>query len=685
MAKGMYFKLAKGNLLRNKRMYLPFFIATVLISGMFFIIFNLVFSESISNMSYGGTTRFMLLIGLVVMSLFTVGYMLYINSFLIKRRKNEFGLYGILGLEKRHVVRIIRTEGRILNYSALLGGLISGIVFGRLIFMLLMALMDVAKGSVYSLSPWAFAATIFMFLVIFWCMSIYNAAQVRLANPITLMSGEGKAEKPVRGVIPTAIAGFIIMAGGYAMAILSRQPAVALGLFWPAVILVIIGTWLLFIGGTAFVLRCLKRNKRFYYKPRNFIAVSGLIYRLKQNAAGLANICILSTMVLVTMACCTALFFGGDSVVKRQNPNDIQVVMTFDEPLFACPNQEAVIQAVEDRAKETSVVIEQMYTYRSLHEHMLIYDNGDFGFRSADGRLQSGMDELRNRLYAVRILPAADYQALTGDRVELGQNETLILCCDDIGARTSFTANGSEYAVLGTVTDSLFTTGKNSDFAKTIFFVVRDEEAAYRLKADINPHVPEQGEYVTAEEYMVFAFVINAGGDSQDLLTFSEELPRKMYLAMDYPDTETSGYNSASIFQSAEDSNSTYGGLMFLGAFFTILFIINTVLIIYFKQVSEGFDDRERFHIMQQVGMSDSEVKHTINRQVLIVFFLPLVTALVHIAAASNMLIKMLMAFQLYDVSVTMSCIGITALLFTLVYIVVYRLTAKTYYKIVKW
>ena len=288
LAKCFYLRLAASNLKRNRRLYVPYLIASVIMSAMYFIITNLVASKSIANLSNGMTTQTILAVGLAVMSLFTVGYMLYINSFLIKRRKKEFGLYGVLGLEKRHVGRVIFWENLMLSATSLVLGIATGCVFGRLIFRLLMLVLDTAQGSAYALAPQAFFSTAGMFAILFLLTTLYNLFQVRLSSPINLLKGEKRGEKKLRGVLPLSILGLLLLGLAYGASIVVADPVFVFLLFWPAVILVILATWLLFTAGSAVVLRGLQKKKRFYYQPQNFIAVSGLLHRMRQNAAGLA-------------------------------------------------------------------------------------------------------------------------------------------------------------------------------------------------------------------------------------------------------------------------------------------------------------------------------------------------------------------------------------------------------------
>lgn len=678
LAKGFYFKLASANLVRNRRMYVPYLIATVIMSAMYFIILNLVFSQSISNMSYGPVMQSMLSFGLVVMSVFVIGYMLYINSFLIKRRKKEFGLYGVLGLEKRHVARVIAWENILLNLPALALGILAGCLFGKLVLMLLLYVLRTAPDSTYELTGGAFITTILIFFAIFVLTTLYNLFQVRLANPVDLLQGEKKGEKKMRGMVPMTILGLLLLGTAYYVAITAESPTVSIALFWPAVIAVIIATWLLFTSGSVFVLNLLRKNKRFYYKPRNFIAVSSLIHRMKQNAAGLANICILSTMVMVTVSACCALFFGQEGILRKEYPDDLKLTYYGDTVAIREQAVDALMDRARSLAEEQNVEIDSLFSFESAGD-MIIVQDGRMYFRDQNDQFPAGLDvENMEYYYTLNYISLADYNAATGSTESLAADEILLLTEADIGRP----ANLFDFRVQAVLGGSPFTMGPNGPYDSVIYAVVPDMEAALRLMQAVNPaHVEAETD---VDRYFIRSMVLNISGEEADCLLYANQLYQS-FNEINSQMADAAGYSYWNIFEARNDYYGLYGGLLFLGAFFTILFLTNTVLIIYFKQVSEGMDDRERFEILQKVGMDDREVKKTINRQILIVFFLPLVTALVHIAAATNMITRMLQVFQLYNTGLTFFCILITCLVFSLVYVLVYRFTARTYYKLVKW
>jgi len=673
LANGLYYRLAKRNLARNRLMYLPYFIATALISSMFFIIFSVVFSKSVSNMSFGDTMVAMLTIGVVVMAVFTFFYMLYINSFLIKRRKKEFGLYGILGLEKRHVSRIILLESVILNVCALAAGLLCGTVFGKLVFMALMAALKTAPGSEFRLSLEAYGLTSAIFIAIFLATTIYNLLQVHLANPISLLQGEKKGEKKVRFVIPLTLIGLLFIGAAYWVSVTVKVTGTALAVFWPAVVLVIFGTHALFVAGSQFVLRALRKNSRVYYKARNFITISGLTHRLKENAAGLANICILSTMVIVTISGCCSLFFGQEQILRTQHPDDYTFTLYNTGKGGLVYDAGKMSDALERLAAESRVCMESLHHYEylsgsaALKDGQLLFGKASY---TADGYLyQRG----------VRVVTQEDFSAVSGRQETLGRGEIRILSSEEIRSLATLDINGKSYAVRGVSNDTPFTNGKNGKYSDLLFFVTAGKQEALELMDALS------GDGANGEFFPNLALILNLSGANEDKAAFAQAARQSLAGTLERPEGSELGYSFRSIDLDRSESYGTFGGLLFMGIFFAVLFLTNTVLIIYFKQVSEGYDDRERFVILQKVGMSDQEVRHTINRQVLIVFFLPVAIAFCHVLACCNILVQILKAFVMTNVGLALTCIAVTTALFALAYILVFRITAKTYYRLVKW
>lgn len=648
---------------------------------MFFSITNMIAAGRVIELESGSTMTVMLIFGLLVMSIFTFGYMIYLNSFLIKRRKKEFGLYAVLGLEKKHVGRIVFLETVMLNLSSVFTGIVFGIVFGRMLFMILMKLTTIAAGSAYALSPTAFASTFVFFFVIFIVNNIVNQIQVRTVKPVELMSASRRSDKEPKAVGLMTLVGIICLAAAYIFSVFIRVPALALTFFWPAVVLVIVGTNLLFISGTRFFLLRKKNNKKKYYKPANFISVSTLMYRLKQNANGLANICILSTMVLVTVSFCCALYFGHDSILQKQNPYDAQIELFYDKEADYI-DFETIDTALREFAETKNVKLSSGIIYYSLRDSLLL-SKGDFHFKDENGEIVMHSAGDYSGMYSVYILPVEYYNAVCGGNASLKESEVIILTDKVINNTEELQTPGGTYKIKAIEKATAFTDGNNGTTGTDIFFVVKDAEACDKMRGDINPGIAND-KYIS-ENICSVRFFYQLDGAADDKIAFENDMGYVAYRAAkdQNPELEiTYSYNG--INTSRVESYALYGGLLFMGIFFAVLFLVNTVIIMYFKQVSEGYDDRARYDILQKVGMGDDEIKETINSQIRIVFLLPIITALTHILMASNLLIRMLEAFVMTDVKIALLWMVITSVAFTAVYYLAYKQTSKVYFRIVK-
>lgn len=661
MARGFFIKLALTNLHRNRRLTFPYFIASTIMVSVYFMVMMILYSRSIGNLDYGMTIQQMFGMGHVIMTILIGIFMLYINSFLIKGRKKEFGLYGILGLEKRHVGRVIFWENLILSSASLLLGILAGSVFSRLVFMLLLfAFRVVAAGTAFVL-PWqAFAFTGALFAGSFILTTVINLLHVSLANPVDLLRGKQKGENKMRFVIPQTIIGLAILAWAYYIALTADNPLAALNQFFVAAVLVIAATYILFRTGSVFFLNLLRKNRGFYYKPNNFVAISSMFHRMKQNAAGLASICILSTMVLVTVACSGSLFIGQENILADMFSNDVEIIMNQEVSQEQLADLNNLIASLE---KEHNLNVEGRHSY-TFGNTIKMLKGGEF---STPDFME--YRTIMNYLVDLTIIPLADYNQYSQDKEILADNEILVLSSKESRIPDVFNVGENQYRVKARIDDSIFSRGKEAYGAsfRTTFIVVRDEDAMAQLLSDFGENSPIK---------KTTAF--NLQGDNERGLKFAQELRQGI--------GEIGNVQKVSdIFTERVDGYGIFGGLLFLGVFFTILFLSATILIIYFKQISEGYDDQERFEILQKVGMDDREVKRTINKQILIVFFLPLAVAFLHILMASPMIIKLLQGFNLFNTPLTATCIAATCLIFALVYVVVFRLTARTYYGIVKW
>jgi putative ABC transport system permease protein len=667
LGKGFYFNLAFNNIKRNQKKFIPYFITATIMISVYFMVLLIIYTPGLEGVPENGILKMLFMIGLSVLSVFIAIFMLYINSFLIKQRKKEMGLYGILGLEKRHVGHLMLWENLIINGSALLLGMISGCVFGWLIFMLLMKSINFSLNSYFAIPLQAFIITFIFFAVLFFVISLINLFQVRIANPIDLLKSDHQGEKKTRFLIPITLFGAAALGYAYYIALTVKNPLQAINQFFFAVLLVILASYALFTSGSIFLLKLLKKNKKYYYRSENFISIGGMLHRMKQNASGLASICILSSMVLVTVSTCIALYLGQEDSLKSRSMDDIKIQVAEETTDQQFKQLDEMFQIA---AEQNDVKIESEYRYFSC-EGSLVFQNNRFIIPEPSFDY---FEETYEDSVSVNYMTVSDFNRVSDRQEKLEDNQIILLTSagEYEGIKEFTVGDGNSqitYEIADRYTDTVFTNGKHRKAKQEIFLVVKDREVVRQMIERLNPN--DRGN-------LTWKIIMNISGSQLNGYHFGNDIYDN------YGDIATP-YGIDNIYSNRYANYSIYGGLLFMGAFFTILFLCATVLIIYFKQVSEGYDDKDRFEMLQKVGMDDREVKRTINKQILTVFFLPLAGALLHVAMASRMLMKMLEIFWLYNDRLTMLCIIGSCAVFTIVYVFVYRLTAKTYLRIVKW
>ena len=643
---GLYPRLALAGIRKNKRLYIPYLLTCTGMAMMYYIIIFLQHNEMLDGMRGGTTASTILALGGWVVAIFACIFLFYTHSFLLRRRKKEFGLYNILGMGRRHLVRIEIWETIFVAIGTTAAGLLCGIAFSKLAELGLMNLMHGSISYVFSISAPAIMATLLIFGVIHLLLLLRAAVAVGRSSAIQLLQSEAAGEKPPRANWFLGLLGFVMLGAAYYMAVTIREPLMALSLFFVAVILVMLGTYCLFTAGSIALLKRLRANKSFYYQTRHFTAISGLLYRMKQNAVGLANICILACMVLVTVSGTLCLYLGAEKSLDGRYPDDILVTQTLKDDTDPAATLDLVQRTVADAGRqmadlryETSASFHARYSGNTLLTDMS----------------QSGL------LTEITVLTAEEYSRLTGETVALGENQVLA------------------YA--------------DGDFQLPETFFYEYEEAPIQVKARLDSFPAGDSAIVTNE---VMLGLVADGTLAEHLM--NTDLARRtfrIHLNTDGADSEKLAcakavlavsdgrYGVASRQEMAEEFYAMYGGFLFLGIFLGLLFLMATVLIIYYKQVSEGYEDQRRYQIMQQVGMSRREVGASIRGQILLVFFLPLLTAGLHILAAFPMLCRILELFGLHEVGMFALCTAGTLAVFAAVYALVYGLTARTYERIV--
>lgn len=653
---GFYWKLAFTNLKGNRRVYLPYLLSSVGIIMMFYSI-NALGQGIDQGALYGGTTvASMMGLGVFVIGLFAVLFLFYTNSFIIKRRKKELGLYNILGMEKRHIAHILFRETLLTAVCSLALGLGLGIVFSRVLFWLLGLLLGTDLAVAFVIPVSAITSTLGLFGLIFLLTLCYNLVQVKLSKPIELLHGGETGEREPKAHWFLAVLGALLLGTGYTMAVTIQDPLSALVFFFVAVILVILGTYLLFITGITAMLKLLKKNKRFYYKTNHFTALSGMLFRMKQNAAGLASICVLFTALLVTVSTTFSLYTSMDGLLRARYPRNVLVSV-------CDANQEAkdmVRSAVNQKSQELGLTLEN------------VVDREGWNITTARvGNTLHTQEVSLETCAVVNIFTQSEFERFSGQQVDLAENQVLLFDpANTFPEEDTLHIDDKTYEIV----PSDYVMPEASTLAQIYemyYLVVRDETVVENILAPSG-----------SDTFPIYSYDFDvAGGDPEDIAALREALgtvdfsgPGVEYEALLFEDSATSRQSFMEL----------YGGLFFLGLFLGVLFLLGTALIIYYKQVSEGYDDARRFNIMQKVGMSHKEVKQSIHSQILLVFFLPLVTAVLHLAFAFPMLQKILLVMGLNNFPLilcsTLGCVGV----FAVAYLVIYALTARTYYNIVE-
>lgn len=667
----LYRRLAVTNMKNNRQFYVPYLLAGIVSVMMFYSMRAMQGNDAMSSMRGGMHLVLILTMGLVVIGIFVSILLFYTNSFIMKRRKKELGIYNILGMEKRHIAKVLFWESLISYVCSVVIGLVAGILFQKLLMMLLYRLTGLEQKIRFSVSGYGCLQTIELFGLIYLAILIYDFMQVCLAKPVELLSGSNAGEREPKTKLLLAIVGVACIAGGYYIAITTEDIMKVLLLFLVAVLLVIIGTYALFTAGSIALLKMLRSNKKFYYQTRHFTAVSGMIYRMKQNAVGLANICILSTMVLVMISTTVSMYAGlNDELASRYN-GDVSINVSYP----SLPDQEerqAVRKALADCIKEQGRIITGQSAYADFYS--IVNLNGN--------TIEVATDPGTAGMRLLHVFTRDDYEAMLGQEVMTLQqeNEVLLVSSDDL-SYPQISLLGKTYQVAGIEPlskDAAYMA--NLIDAGLIYVVVKDDAA---LEEVIDTYAKIYTEKTCLLNYEL-AFDLDGTPEQQKLV--ADTLRDKLTELSGDPSGEwgdITGFSLESKQEGREDFLSINGGLLFLGLFLGSLFLMVTVLIIYYKQISEGYEDKERFAIMEKVGMSSSEVKTAITTQIRIVFFLPLVTAAIHLAAAFPMLSRLLAMLNLYQSSLFAMCLGATVLVFALIYLVVFKLTSRTYYHIV--
>ena len=667
MRKGLFIKLAVSNIKRNKGTYIPYMITCICCIAMTYMMFFVTQSKDLSvQVPDSVMVTSIMFLGIAVIYIFSFIFLLYSNNFVMKRRQKEIGLYNILGLEKGHIMKMMAVETLFTSAISIIGGIAVGILGSKLALLLLLKILHVpAQLGFYVCVPGIIVCAV-MFLPVVIVTLFRNVHRVRLSQPIELLRSGNTGEREPKAKWLMALLGFICLGSGYYIAVTTKSPVTALGLFFAAVLLVMAGTYLLFTAGSIAVLKVMRWKKSFYYKIKNFTSISGMIYRMKQNAMGLASICILSTGVLLMLSTTVSLNMGIEDSLSDMFPYDAG--FTFNHVTFE--EVPRLRNAFDEAVEKEKVPYEEKITQVVL-DISVARNGNDMEILTRDTAASANVEYLT-------VVPEEEYEKISGKTVELKPGE--ILAFQENGGKGNISLNGVAYKVKEWLKEKPTYERGNNIFYKTTIVVTKE---------DLQKMDALQKELVGKDRgYLKLEFGLYIEGGKEADIKYGNLIREDLE-----PLTETLKGEEDSVspwFQSSireEHYRSFYtlnGGLLFLGIFLGFIFLVGAGMIIYYKQMSEGYEDKERFEIMQKVGMSRKEVKSAIRRQILMVFFLPLLMAVLHIIMAFPMISRLLGLLGMMNTELYILCTAGTIVVFAVIYAAIYMCTAKSYYKIVE-
>lgn len=673
----LYVKLAAVNICNNRQLYLPYLLAGVFSAAMFYLVMSIQDNPGLEQMRGGANVAVTLLLGVIIVGLFAAIFLFYTNSFIMKRRKRELSVYNILGMEKKHIARVLFLEMLFTAAVTIGGGLLFGIAFGKLMTMLLYRMTGFNQSVPFTVSLTGCHHTLVLFGCIYAVTLFYNFMQIKLSNPMELLHSANAGEREPKTKVLLAVIGAAALGGGYYLALTVADAVSAITMFFVAVLLVILGTYCLFTAGSIAVLKLLRKNKNYYYKSRHFTTVSGMIYRMKQNAVGLANICILSTMVLVTVSTTLCMYLGVEDALKRRFVHEVSVVSYYN----AMPEHPEEVDALAEASLKDSG--------RVLTGHSAMLNMSLTAVRTDDGfsvtGIGAGTDYSINDVVLLTILPKSDWENYTGETVGELERGEIALASSSSYEKGTLALDNEIYQVKQICAYPEAERDYLDDMADdSVFMIVPDRETLGQIFTELKQNWDEERVSLQIKYNMAF----DIDGTAEEKVAAENALHSVISSYNDgHPSDDTKDSYSRTYVECRAQNRDEYyslnGGLLFIGLFLGAMFLMVTVLIIFYKQISEGYEDKERYAIMEKVGMSNAEVKRSIRTQILTVFFLPIGAAVLHVVMAFPMIKWILAAFSLNNTALFALCVAATALVFLLIYLLVFALTSRSYYKIV--
>ena len=656
-----YSKFALNNLVKNKRFILPYIFSAIFTIASFYILTSLSLGSNLDKLPQGiSATKQVLGFGVIVIAIFSAIFLFYTYSFLIKRRVREFGLYSVLGMTKKQIARILILETIFIAVITLVFGLAFGLLFDKLMLLVLLKLFTAGVSFGFVITPIAVFLTILLFGGIFFLLLIYTVIKISRLKIVALLKEENNGEREPKARLILAILGLGLTGYGYYLAQTIQNPIKAITMFFIAVLAVIFGTYLIFMAVSITVLKLMKNNKTFYYKPKNFISVSGLLYRMKRNAVGLANICILSTMVLVTMGTTSALYAGSEEAYNTRFPRDIIVNGYRSTEGKLTEIEKNVKKATQDAGVEAKDLVSynMLNVVGRLNGTEISYETGNVG----------SLDKLRT----VVVIELKDYNKVSKEQKTLNTGETLLFI-DKKGKyeANEITVQGVNLKIKEKLTDfpgALGTAAAN--VLDTYYVVVKDNTDVKKIESALKKKLNMSDE--EGEVYNYVGFNISDKTKEAKVIENFKQLEKE------------GNINIEGKAENETNFKGFYASFLFIGVFISMIFVVSQVVIMYYKQISEGYEDKDKFGIMRKVGLTDRQIKQSIRSQVLMIFFTPLAIATLHTVVAYPFIEKILKLFLATDNNVFLIALAVTIAVFAVFYLIVYLITSRIYYRIIK-
>ena len=671
MHKGIFSGLAKQNIRNNKSTYIPYIITCIFCIAMIYMMEFLRDCPTLDQaVRQADEVRMIVFTGEIVVEIFCIIFLIYSNSFLMKRRQKEIGLYNILGMERNHIGIVMFLETIITSIGSFAGGIAAGIIGSKLALLLLLKLLHIPSVLGFYISVKGIFTCLFMFGIVFLMILFLNLAKIHLSRPVELLRGNNTGEKEPAAKWLMALIGFICLGAGYYLAVTTESPIKAITIFLLAVILVMAGTYLLFTAGSIVILKFLRRRKSFYYRTGNFISISGMLYRMKQNAIGLASICILSTGVLLMISMTVSIYFGMNDIMLNRYPYDVDMSVTS----ISEDECQTAIEAFEKAIADNKVPVEK--SVEEIYLDIVCSKNGD-------QILIKPANTIRNSdsVLVLSLLDQAEYERLTGISANLNDGEIFAWYPSAV-QKDSVTVDETEFTVKKWLDKNPLTCGEDA-VSDNAVLVVTDED--FKKFDEMRTEMYKGVSSAPAGEDLTLHLGLDITGSETDKIDFGTPV---MEVVKDLKKngglSENSWITSGIRQQEYESYYADNGSLLFIGILLGSLFLMGTAMIIYYKQISEGYEDQKRFEIMQKVGLSRREVRSSVRRQILMVFFLPLLMAMLHITMAFPMIRRMLLLFGMTNTKLFIGCTAGTVLIFAVVYGLIYLMTARSYYHIVE-